>query len=108
VEGVVLGDDLPKVRKRDGSIEEYMPEKIVVSLVKNGISPTAARAIEGDIRKEITGKSTVSTVELAYHALVRLRQEGEAYYMSWIYYDINHKRRRTDYDIKRILKKSLD
>ena len=103
-----MSNDLPMVRKRDGSMEEYIPEKIVVSMIKNGISPTAARAIEKDIRREITGKDTVSTVELAYHALVRLRREGEPYYMSWIYYDINHKRRRTDYDIQRILKKQLD
>jgi transcriptional repressor NrdR len=103
-----LVEDLPAVRKRNGFIEEYIPEKIIVSLVKNGVTPKTARSIEAEIRNEITGKHTVSTVELAYHALSRLRKVGKEYYLSWIYYDINHKRRRTDYDIKRILGKSID
>ena len=99
---------VPVVRKRNGYVEEYIPEKLIVSLIKNGVTANKARAIEADIKREISGKRNVSTIELAYHALVRLRKEGELYYQSWIYYDINHKRRRIDYDIKRILGKSIE
>ncbi|MCE4607290.1 MAG: ATPase [Desulfurococcales archaeon] len=99
---------LPRVRKRDGRVEEYIPEKLVVSLIKNGLSPSAARAIENEIRGEIADKHTVSSIELAYHALSRVRKQGETLYQSWIYYDINHKRRRTDYEIKHILDKDIE
>ncbi|MCE4614682.1 MAG: hypothetical protein F7B60_04045 [Desulfurococcales archaeon] len=103
-----MENNLPVVQKRNGCIEEYIPEKFIVSLIKNGITPSAARAIEADLRKEVTGKRSISTIELAYYALTRLRNKGKPYYQSWIYYDINHKRRRIDYDIKHILGKSID
>ncbi|MEB3825203.1 MAG: hypothetical protein LRS47_00865 [Desulfurococcales archaeon] len=98
---------LPKVRKRNGSIEEYIPEKLIVSINKNGVPISAAREIERSIRGEVEGKDYVSTLELAYHALTRVRKYGEPYFQSWIYYDINHKRRRTDFEIEKLLDKKL-
>ena len=92
------------VVKRDGRTEEYIPEKLIVSLLKNGVSVDDARRIEHEIRSVIEGRKRVSSLELAALALKKLGELGEEYRLSWIYYDINHKRRRTDLDVEKYLR----
>ena len=50
---------MTNVSKRDGRTEEFMPEKIVVSAVKSGASPEAAREIAGEVGQKAGG--TIST-----------------------------------------------
>ena len=93
------------VVKRDGRTEEYIPEKLIVSLIKNGVPVEDARRIESEIRSRLFGRKKISTLELAALALEKIGELGAEYRLSWIYYDINHKRRRTDLEIEKYLRR---
>jgi len=79
------------VSKRDGRTEEFMPEKIVVSAVKSGASPEAAREIEGEVQQNARG--TVSTQEIRSRVLEGLERRNPDWRRNWEVYDQAVKRR---------------
>jgi len=86
------------VIKRDGSREEFSPEKVVVSCMKAGapleVARKIARILECDLLSR--GITEVTTKELMKSALSLLRRENEEWYQNWIIFDRAVKRRRTE------------
>jgi transcriptional regulator NrdR family protein len=68
---------MPKVTKRDGSVEEYIPEKIVVSIVKTGAPVDLARQIVKDVEKMVKDKT--STEEIRKKVLEDLKSKKPEY-----------------------------
>jgi 2-phosphoglycerate kinase len=98
----VLGGFGVKVRKRDGRLEEFVPEKLVVSALKAGATPEAARKIALIVTARVLeeGKEEVSAKELTRMMLELLRRENEEWYRNWIVFDRAVKRRRTEEELK--------
>lgn len=89
------------VVKRDGSREEFAPEKIVVSCLKAGATLEAARRIakivEGDLlRKRV---QEIATRDLMKEVLLLLKEESEEWYRNWIIFDRAVKRRATEKEL---------
>jgi len=82
-----------KVTKRDGRVEEFIPEKIVVSAVKTGAPVDLARQIARDVEK--TAKDKTSTVEIRKKVLEELRSKKPEYEQNWLVYDRSVKKRTT-------------
>lgn len=74
-----------QVTKRNGSPEEFMPEKIVVSCVKCGATPDIARQISKTI--ESKARDQMSTSEIRRMALEQLRQRNRQWEENWLIYD---------------------
>lgn len=74
-----------EVVKRDGALEEFMPEKIVVSCVKCGATPDVARQISKAI--ETRAKDMIPTSEIRRMALEQLRQKNRQWEENWLTYD---------------------
>ncbi len=89
------------VVKRDGSREEFAPEKIVVSCLKAGATLEAARRIakivEGDLLRRRVQE--ISTKELMKEVLALLKEENEEWYRNWIVFDRAVKRRATEKEL---------
>jgi len=90
------------VVKRDGRKEEFIPEKIVVSCLKAGATPEAARKIAKIIEGRLLekGVSEVTAKELTKMILELLKKENEEWYKNWIIFDRAVKRRRTEEELK--------
>lgn len=86
------------VIKRDGTKEEFSPEKIVVSCLKAGAPLEVARRIARVAECELLGKGVteISTKELMKIVLSHLRKENEEWYQNWIIFDRAVKRRRAE------------
>ena len=81
-----------QIKKRDGSLEPYMPEKVVVSAVKSGAPVQTARDIAASLstRTEPVMKST----DVRTHVLSELRSKGAAKSAdTWEAYDRKHKKK---------------
>ena len=89
------------VVKRDGSREEFVPEKIVVSCLKSGATVEAARKIAKIVEAKLLekGASEVSAKELTRMILELLKKENEEWYKNWIIFDRAVKRRRTEEEL---------
>jgi len=89
------------VVKRDGSKEEFVPEKIVVSCLKSGATVEAARRIAKIVEARLLekGASEVSAKELTRMILELLKKESEEWYRNWIVFDRAVKRRRTEEEL---------
>ncbi len=89
------------VVKRDGSKEEFIPEKIVVSCLKSGATVEAARKIAKIVEARLLekGASEVSARELTRMILELLKKENEEWYRNWIVFDRAVKRRRTEEEL---------
>jgi len=89
------------VVKRDGSKEEFVPEKIVVSCLKSGATVEAARKIAKMVEAKLLEKeaSEVSAKELTRMILELLKKENEEWYRNWIVFDRAVKRRRTEEEL---------
>jgi len=89
------------VVKRDGSKEEFVPEKIVVSCLKSGATVEAARKIAKIVEAKLLEKeaSEVSAKELTRMILELLKKENEEWYRNWIVFDRAVKRRRTEEEL---------
>lgn len=89
------------VIKRDGSREEFAPEKIVVSCLKSGATLEAARKIakivEGELLKEKVQE--ITTRDLMKRVLTLLKEENEEWYRNWIVFDKAVKRRATEKEL---------
>ncbi|AEE95132.1 ATP-cone domain-containing protein [Acidianus hospitalis W1] len=91
-----------KVIKRDGSEEELIYEKIVVSILKTGAPIDIARKIAfmtiGKIYMD--NKESVTAKELTSLILNYLKAENETWYRNWIAYDRVAKKRETEKELK--------
>jgi transcriptional repressor NrdR len=90
------------VVKRDGSREEFVPEKIVVSCLKAGATLEASRKIAKIVEAKLleSNATEVSAKELTRMVLELLRKENEEWYRNWIIFDRAVKRRRTEEELK--------
>jgi len=73
------------IQKRDGRKEQFMPEKIVVSMVKSGAPADYARAIAQDIMKG--ARDGITTLEIRTKALSMLKAKNPEWERNWIVYD---------------------
>lgn len=79
------------VKKRDGRTEPFVPEKIVVSMVKTGAPAEYARTIAQDIAK--TASRGITTGEIKTKVLSMLRAENPSWEKIWAVYDAAVKKR---------------
>jgi transcriptional repressor NrdR len=92
-----------KVVKRDGSEEDFVPEKIVVSCLKSGATPEAARKITKIIEGRILekGLDKMNALDLTKWVLELLKKENEEWYRNWIIFDKAVKRQDTEKELRR-------
>jgi len=80
------------VIKRDGRTEEFIPEKIIVSIVKVGAPVDLARQIAKDIQSKV--KEKISTAEIRRIVLEDLRKSKRLFEQEWIIYERVVKKRK--------------
>lgn len=81
-----------EVKKRDGSTEVFLAEKVVVSAVKSGASPEVAREIASSLSSRT--EKTMESSEIREYVLTELRSKGAASAAdSWESYDRERKKR---------------
>ena len=77
---------LMEIKKRDGSTEIYMSEKVVVSAVKSGAPYEVAREIASSLSER--SEATMKSSEIREYVLAELRSKGAASAAdSWESYD---------------------
>ncbi|MDD5144480.1 ATP cone domain-containing protein [Methanoregula sp.] len=74
-----------QVTKRDGRKEPFVPEKIVVSMVKTGAPAGYARETAQDIEKGVI--DTITTKDLREKVLGSLRAKNPDWERNWLVYD---------------------
>jgi transcriptional regulator NrdR family protein len=79
------------VKKRDGRKEEFVPEKIVVSMIKTGAPADYARMIAKEIEK--SAHDSITTTEIRTKALGMLKARNPEWERNWIVYDSAVKKR---------------
>ncbi len=80
-----------EVKKRSGSTEPFIPEKIVVSAVKSGCPYEIAREIASSL--ESRAESSLTTSEIREFVLTEMRSRGATSAAeSWETYEKEHKR----------------
>lgn len=82
-----------KVKKKDGSEEDFIREKIVVAVVKAGGNLENARAIAKEVENAFASRSAVSTDEIRSEVLKRLKDKDVVAYNGWLSYDSKNKKR---------------
>lgn len=89
------------VIKRDGSKEEFIPEKIVVSCLKAGATLDAARKIAKIIEARLLEQNVneINAKDLTKMILELLKRENEEWYRNWIVFDRAVKKRRTEEEL---------
>jgi len=75
-----------KVRKKNGSEEEFIREKIVVAIVKAGGSLENARAIAKEVENTFAARDAVTTDEIKREVLNRLKDRDIKAYQNWLSY----------------------
>ena len=76
---------MTQVAKRDGSIEEFVPEKIVVSCIKAGAPVGIAREIAAFVTEKV--KIETSTPEIRRFVLWMLHQKNPDWEKNWLNYE---------------------
>ena len=80
------------IKKRDGSSEIYMPEKVVVSAVKCGCPYDTARAIASSLSER--SESTMESTKIREYVLSELRsRKATSAADAWETYDRDKKSR---------------
>ena len=74
-----------RVRKRDGQVEEFVPEKVIVSALKSGASVAVARRIAKDVESQAGDE--IASMEIRNRVLSQLRQEDPVLEQNWQMYD---------------------
>ena len=87
-------DKMSSVTKRDGSTEEFIPEKIVVSVVKVGVPADVARQIAKDVQNKL--KEKPSTAEIRKLVLEELRKRKPVWEQDWYVYERAVKKKKTE------------
>ena len=82
-----IADPVVKVQvvKRDGGTEEFIPEKIIVSIIKVGAPVDLARQIAKDIQSKV--KNKISTAEIRRIVLEDLRKSKPLWEQDWLLYE---------------------
>ncbi|MGQ4912748.1 MAG: ATP cone domain-containing protein [Candidatus Thorarchaeota archaeon] len=62
-----------QVRKRDNSLEAFMPEKVVVSIVKSGAPYEVARSIADSLSSRSDAEMTSSSIREYVHSELKSR-----------------------------------
>ena len=90
-----------RVVKRDGTEEPFLYEKVVVSCLKSGATPEAARKIAKIVEARLLERNLerITAKELTAWILELLRRENEEWYRNWIVFDRAVKRRETEREI---------
>jgi len=86
---------LKKVVKKDGHEEDFVPEKIVVSVVKSGAPSELGRKIAQDIKK--LDREPIESKEIRERVLEKLRVANPSYENNWRSYDKAAKRLYSQY-----------
>ena len=88
--------------KRDGTKEEFIPEKIVVSCLKAGATYESAKKIAKIIEGKLLEQNVkeVTAKELTKMTLDLLKKENEEWYRNWIIFDKAVKRRDTEKELR--------
>jgi len=89
-----------KVIKRDGREEEFVVEKIVVSILKAGAPVEVARKIARKVECTVMDRESVTAKELTRLILTELKKVNEQWYRNWIIFDQAVKRRRTEEELQ--------
>lgn len=84
---------LPRVVKRDESIEDFVLEKITVSCLKAGAPLAVAREIARVVATAVKGRGKVSSGEVREMVLNELRKRNPKWEESWIKYEEAVKKR---------------
>lgn len=79
-----------KVVKKDGREEEFIKEKIVVSVVKSGSPAEIGRAIANEVEK--IEEDQIRTQVIRKIVLEKLKKRNEGWYKKWVNYDESAKR----------------
>lgn len=79
-----------KVIKKDGREEEFIKEKIVVSVIKTGSSAVIGRAIADEVEK--IKEDQIKTKVIRTIVLEKLKKRDEGWYKNWVNYDESAKR----------------
>ncbi|MDQ1279156.1 MAG: hypothetical protein QG670_416 [Thermoproteota archaeon] len=74
-----------QVIKKDGRMEEFIPEKIIVSIIKVGATADLARQIAKDIQSKV--KDKISTAEIRKIVLEDLRKSKPLLEQDWLIYE---------------------
>ncbi len=80
-----------KVKKRDGSEEDFNPVKIVAAVVRAGASVELADKISKEVEEEFKEKEVVSSQEIRDFVLAKLKEMEPPAYENWLRYDKNVK-----------------
>lgn len=80
-----------QIKKRDGRMEQFMPEKIIVSAVKSGATVEDARMIAKDVQADFPNGG--STQEIRTKVLAALGKKNSAWEKNWLMYDQAVKKR---------------
>ena len=80
-----------KIVKRDGRSEDFVVEKVVVSMVKSGVPAGVAREIARNIEADV--REGTSTKEIRKRALEALRARNPEWEVNWLTYDRAVKKR---------------
>jgi transcriptional repressor NrdR len=84
-----------QVRKQDGSTEAFMPEKVVVSIVKSGAPYKDARSIADSISRRSEKEMASSDIRNLVHT--ELQSKGHATSVeNWTRYEAEMKHDRTE------------
>ncbi|KUO79643.1 MAG: ATPase [Vulcanisaeta sp. JCHS_4] len=89
-----------KVVKRDGSEEDFIIEKIVVSILKTGASVDVARRIARKVECQFADVDRVTAKDLTKAILTELRKVNEEWYRNWVVFDRAVKRRLTEKELE--------
>jgi len=82
-----------KIRKRNGKREDFIREKIVVSVLKAGGNIRRARNIARQVERVVSRSSAATTRQIRTEVLDRLRSRDAKAYRGWLAYDKQYKRR---------------
>ena len=79
------------MKKRDGREEDFVVEKVVVSMVKSGAPAEVARDIAGKV--EAKAREGMTTEEIGSVVLSELRNRNPEWERNWLTYDRAVKKR---------------
>ncbi|MFB6470529.1 MAG: ATP cone domain-containing protein [Vulcanisaeta sp. AZ3] len=89
-----------KIIKRDGSEEDFIVEKLIVSILKSGAPIDVARRIARKIECQFFDTDKVSAKDLTKAILTELKKTNEEWYRNWIVFDRAVKRRLTEKELE--------
>jgi hypothetical protein len=90
----VKKEEQMQIRKRDGSIEAFMPEKVVVSIVKSGAPYKDARSIADSLSNRSDQVMETTDVRDFVHSELKSRGHKSSI-ENWNRYDTEEKSSRT-------------